>query len=191
MTHTPEDLQIANVISSMGKQAPVDRALGVEILSFTFHSSLTSKVGVARHIKDPQVAIVFSLGTLSRKVFLMVVDGYASEFAYVVARLEHKDMTENPLRIGSCFEMSDSAVAEKLGWVAFQLLRVEDTGATIGFPQQLTTGVGSFEILWGVPLSRDDLKLSKEKGLEALLDYFISTHRDVVGVSPRDASHTP
>ena len=177
-----EEFRVASVISAMGKNTPVSRPAGVEVIEFRLRPALVSKIAIARHAAHPEVAVLFSLGLTNSKVFFMLVDGNEAGFARVLAKLECYDVMEKPLRFGSCFEMNDRDLAKKLGRVAFQILRPEPDGPTTGCPKQLLTASGPTELLWVIPLTEDDLKVSKEKGLEAMLDWFASTERDVVSV---------
>lgn len=182
------EMLAAPVVSAMGATSPLNRSIAVDCLQIEVSSGCSPVVGIARHSADSGVAVLFSCGRLSKKVFLMLVDGFEFEFARVIARLECHDVGSRELRFGSFVEMRDSFLAESHGWVAYQVTTVEDSGATRGFPTQVSVDGQCLELLWVVPLTEGDLQVRMEGGLNALLEHFIATERDLISVSSQEAA---
>ena len=171
------DLCIA-VLSTLGRQAPFDRSIPVRTLEFAFpQSTKASEIVIARHKTDSRIYVVSTLGGISQSLLVSIVDSHPDEVAEALANVEDIDRDKKQLRHGSYVETRDTALARDLGWVAFQLLEMEGTGPTSGYPDQVRVKETPFKCLWAVPLTEDDLEVRKH-GLANLIERFISLERD-------------
>lgn len=186
LSHAERQQQVALAVSAIGAQFPVVRNQ-VECVEFESPAGELSTIVIAQHRADPRVAVVSSLGCLSVNCFLMIVDYAAASFAKAIATIEFHDASVKALHSQNFIELPDSEMIREMGWVGFQLLPIEQDGATRGFPEQLVTTVGTHSLVWAVPLSPADLSLRKTAGLEALLDHLIETQRDLIAVARQQA----
>lgn len=171
--------RVEAVIASIGRQLPVDPGGSVELREFAF-GNLASCVGIVPHRMDESVNIILSLGLLSRRLFLLVVDGYPEEFARVAARLERHDACVRELGPGQFLELDDSPPLRSLGWVGYQITQVEEVGPTAYIPERLRVLSEDFEIVWALSLSNEELRVRKRSGEEALLDAIVQSGRNLI-----------
>lgn len=171
------------VLSALGRQAPLDRSTPVRTLEFAFpRSAKASELVIARHKADSRIYVVSTLGGISQSLLVSIVDSHPDEVAETLANIEDIDRDERRLRHGSYVETRDTALARDLGWVAFQLLGIEGTGPTSGYPHQIRVEQRLFECLWAIPLTEEDLAVRKQ-GLASLLDRFTRLERNHLSLS--------
>lgn len=175
---TEQRKSIDAVVAFIGNHFPVDPRGSVALREFAF-GSLVSCVGIVPHRMDVTVSIILSLGLLSRRLFLLVVDGCVEEFARIAARLERHDACVRELGPGQFLELDDTPTLRLLGWVGYQITQVEDVGPTAYIPERLNALTHEMEIVWVLPLSKEELELRKTSGEEALLDSIVQSGRDL------------
>ena len=113
-----------------------------------------------------------------------VTDGHVEDAAELLANVERVDSSGPRLKFGSYVEARHTALARNFGWVAVQLLNIEETGPTTGFPSLLQTSEQTFACLWALPLTEIELSFRK-KGLERLIEYLEANPRDQISLSRR------
>lgn len=114
-------------------------------------------------------------------VFLAVSDGPPRLVGGALAGLEEYSAENGHLGLGDTVPLDVQEIRDR-GWSAFLLLRVMTL--IDGFPDGETLGGQRSNFFLAVFLRPAELDLKRRKGLDALLDHFESTARDITIFDP-------
>lgn len=141
-------------------------------------------IGAARLEIDPSASVVFTLGSLGRRVVVTLTDAEAPRIAPVLARVEREAPPE-PAAVA--FALDDPFVKEH-GRAGVALLPPSATRFFPKLPDALLLEEGAMHVSAAFFLAPDELALAREKGVDALAERFRVAGRNMVRFAHRARS---
>ncbi len=141
-------------------------------------------VGAARLQIDPTASVVFTLGTLGRRVLVTLTDAEAARMAPVLARVER----EAPAEPASLALPLDEPWVNANGRTGVALLPPSATRFFPKLPDAILFDEGALLVSVAVFLSPEELALAREHGVDTLAERFRVAGRNIVRFAHRARS---
>ncbi len=133
-------------------------------------------VGASRLQVDPSAAVVFTLGSLGRRVVVTLTDAEPARMAPVLARIEREAPSE-PAAVA--FAIDDPWVASN-GRAGVALLPPTSTRFFPKLPDAILLDEGALHVSAAVFLTPEELTLAREQGVDALAERFRIAGRNMI-----------
>jgi hypothetical protein len=138
-------------------------------------------VGASRLQIDPSASVVFTLGTLGRRVVVTLTDADPARMAPLLARIE-REAPEEPASVA--FALDDPWVKEH-GRAGVALLPPSATRFFPKLPDAILFDEGALLVSAAVFLDPEELALAREHGVDTLAERFRVAGRNLVRFAHR------
>ena len=128
--------------------------------------------------EEEDISVVFSVPHSSANIFILVTDGPGDLVRKVIANLDEIDRDE---KIGfGAVKLLSSTELSALGIAGFIVLPVETSNLLGELSSSFKIEDHVFKFCLVVPISSEEYSLWKDKGHDALVNYFSDTEKDLI-----------
>ncbi len=130
------------------------------------------------------LALVSTLGSLSRRLFMAVNDADPATLAEVVARAEYHDARAGALGVGDTMRLAVPALKDK-GWIALLFGVPAMLELLASLPGRLAIAGTEYPLMLCILLDAEEYECRRQQGVDALIARFHARRRNLVSFEER------